>query len=338
MTIRPLLAAACYAALGFAPAVARELTVAVPAETLEAQKAVFLTPFMQAGGSNLQAVTWDGAMAALRSHAAAWDLVLTDGAALTGGCADGLLIKLDWQAIGGRDHYQPQAVTECGVGAYIQRFVLAWDRDKFQGVPSWSDFWDVAKFPGKRGLHRGARMNLEIALLAEGVSPADIYRTLRTDEGVDRAFRKLEQIKPYLVWWRSQDQAVKLIDSGGVLLATAPLDRIARDQAASHRFGTQANGGLYQVESWAIPKASPNQPEALKLLASMADPAEQAHFTAVTGLGTLARGINDGMSAEQLAASPSNPAMLSAALQIDDQFWHDNGDRLDERFDAWLAH
>jgi putative spermidine/putrescine transport system substrate-binding protein len=275
----------------------------------------------------------------LRANAAVWDVVLVGSRTLLDGCAAGLFAKIDWQAAGGRDHYQPQAVSDCGVGAFTRDFVLAWDHDKFPGTPNWSDFWDVAKFPGKRGLRRGARMSLEIALMADGVAAGDVYRILRTDEGVDRAFRKLEQIKPYLVWWRSPAQASRLIGSGDVLLCTAPNDRIAAaNQDASRHFGTQPSIGLYTVKSWAIPKASPDQADALKLLASMGDAARQTHFAAATGLGGLVRGITDGMSNDQIAASPSNPALLTSALQIDEQFWHDNADRLDERFDAWLAH
>ncbi len=339
MTIRLLMAAALCAMIGAAPAFAGELTVVTTKDLLAAQHDAYFAPFTQASGIKLHESTWDGRPAALNASAALWDVVLVDGAELLNGCSAGVFAKLDWQAIGGKDHYQPQAVTDCGVGAFTRRFVLAWDREKFQGAPTWSDFWDVAKFPGKRGLQRSPRMNLEIALIADGVAPGDVYHTLRTDEGVDRAFRKLEQIKPYLVWWRSPAEAPKLIASGNVLLSTAPSDRIAAaDQGAVPHFGTQQTGGLYQVESWAVPKASTDQPDALKLLASMGDPAQQAHFATITGLGGLAKGITDGMPPDQFAASPSNPAMLTSALQIDDQFWHDNADRLEERFDAWLAH
>ena len=79
--------------------------------------------------------------------------------------------------------------------------VLAWDRGKFQGTPSWQDFWDIARVPGKRGLQRSPRGTLEIALLADGVAPGDVYRALRGDDGVQRAFRRLDQLLPYIVWW-----------------------------------------------------------------------------------------------------------------------------------------
>jgi putative spermidine/putrescine transport system substrate-binding protein len=339
MTMRLLLAAALCVLTGVNPAFARDLAVATRADVAAAQHDAYFAPFSLATGIKLHAIDWDGSRAALQANAALWDLVLVDGMELVTGCASGAFAKLDWPGIGGKDHYQPQAVTDCGVGAFTRHFVMAWDRDKFQGAPSWTDFWDVAKFPGKRALQRGPRMNLEIALIADGVAPTDVYRTLRTDDGVDRAFRKLEQIKPYLVWWRSPAQAPKLLASGDVLLSTVPSDRIAAiDSGTTRHFGNQQTGGLYEVESWAMLKGSPNAAEAAKLLTSMGDPAAQNRFTAATGLGGLAKGVTDGMPPDQFAASPSNPALLTSALQIDEQFWHDNADRLDERFDAWLAH
>ena len=64
----------------------------------------------------------------------------------------------------------------------------------------------MAKYPGKRGLRKGVQGNLEIALMADGVAPGDVYRTLRGSDGVARAFRKLDQLKPYLVFWPIGDR------------------------------------------------------------------------------------------------------------------------------------
>ena len=143
----------------------------------------------------VQQEIWDGGLDALRNQAKApdntWDLVLVDPEELSGGCGEGLFEKLDWSAIGGKDHYMPQAVSDCGLGGVIVNTVLAWDKDKLPVAPSWSDFWDVAKYPGKRGLRKGVRGNLEIALMADGVAPGDVYKTLvdcgRRGSGIPQA-------------------------------------------------------------------------------------------------------------------------------------------------------
>lgn len=60
----------------------------------------------------------------------------------------------------------------------------------------------MKEYPGKRGLRKGAKYTLEIALLADGVKTEDVYKVLNTPEGVTRAFAKLDQIKPNIQWWR----------------------------------------------------------------------------------------------------------------------------------------
>jgi putative spermidine/putrescine transport system substrate-binding protein len=54
--------------------------------------------------------------------------------------------------------------------------------------------------------------------------------------------------------------------------------------------------------------------------------------------GGLAKGANEALPPEVWAASPLNPANLSAMLPVDDQFWRDNYDKLTQRFNAWLEH
>src|SRR6185312_8736139 len=117
------------------------------------------------------------------------------------------------------------------------------------------DFWDVAKYPGKRGLRKGVRANLEIALLADGVAQADVYKTLATNDGVDRAFRKLDQLKPYIEWWQSEADPSRILASGDVLMTSAPSGEIVTAAEKGHRaFGVQFANSLYEVDSWGIMK------------------------------------------------------------------------------------
>ena len=56
-----------------------------------------------------------------------------------------------------------------------------------------ADFFDLARFPGPRGLRdSGPKYNLELALIADGVPPWRVYPALATTNGVDRAFAKLD--------------------------------------------------------------------------------------------------------------------------------------------------
>jgi putative spermidine/putrescine transport system substrate-binding protein len=343
MHARSLVAAAAILALSCDIAAARDLTLVTRAPGQEALKQVFVLPFIDATGIATQLETWEGGIDALRIQAKApdnaWDLVMVDSDELATGCTEGLFEKLDWSAIGGKDHYLPQAVSDCGVGAGVASLVLAWDRDKFPATPAWSDFWDVAKYPGKRGLHRGVRGNLEFALFADGVSPGDVYKVLATSEGVDRAFRRLDQLRPYIVWWQDDAEAARILASGDVLMTSASAPAIVTvNRTARRNFGVQWSASLYEMQGWAILKGSPNLRAATQYLYFAGTPAIEARLVALSGEGGLAKGANDGLPAELAQISPTAPANLGAAVRVDAGFWHDNFTKLRQRFESWLTH
>ena len=343
MQPRMLLVAVALLGASISCAAARDLTVvARGASAVEPLRKVFVLPFVGATGIPINPQSWDGGIDALESHLKAadndWDLVELRGDELVAACADGLLEKLDFSAIGGKDHYLPLGVSDCGVGATISNVVLAWDRDKFPGTPTWSDFWDIAKYPGKRGLFHGPRGNLEIALIADGVSPADVYKVLATADGVDRAFRKLDQLKPYLVWWQTGDDAEKILSSGDVLMTSAPSDRITLAARGGPRnFGMQWSASLGDVKSWAIVKGSPNLRQAVQFLYFAGSAAIEGRLLDVAGDSGLAKNTNDLLPPELAAISPTNGTNLGAAIRFDGGFWRDNLTKLGQRFDAWLA-
>ncbi len=343
MNARSLVAAAAILALSCGFATARDLTLVARAPTEAAIKDVFVRPFTAATGLGAEIESWEGGIDALRTQAKApdnaWDLVMVDGDELATGCSEGLFEKLDWSAIGGKDHYLPQAVSDCGVGAATASLVLAWDRDKFPATPGWADFWDVAKYPGKRGLHSGVRGNLEFALIADGVSPADVYKVLATSEGVDRAFRRLDQLKPYIVWWKDDAEAARILATGDVLMTSASAPAITVAGRTGHRnFGVQWTASLYEVQSWAILKGSPNLRAATQFLYFAGTPAIEARLVGLFGEGGLAKGANDGLPADLAQISPTAPANLNAAVRVDAAFWRDNLAKLRQRFETWLTH
>lgn len=67
--------------------------------------------------------------------------------------------------------FVPGTLSECGVAP-----------------TSWADSWTISEYPGKRGLGKAAKYTLEIALLADGVKPDQLYQMLATPQGVSRAF------------------------------------------------------------------------------------------------------------------------------------------------------
>jgi spermidine/putrescine-binding protein len=157
------------------------------------------------------------------------DVVDVDAPTLLQGCDEGIFEKIDWSAIGSKDDWIEGTTSDCGVGTIVYATTLAFDGAKLSDGPSTiKDLFDTKKFPGKRGLWKNPATNLEFALLADGVPPAEVYETLSTPEGVDRAFAKLDTIKDSIVWWRSRH------DDG---VERPHLQRQQGRQGFSHRLG-----------------------------------------------------------------------------------------------------
>jgi putative spermidine/putrescine transport system substrate-binding protein len=336
MKLRVVLLAGLFAFAGPAATWAQGLTVALkPGTAGEALRRVYIDPFA-ATGAKVDVVARP-ATALLPENGRVPDVVQLGGERLLAACQAGQVQKLNWQAIGGRDRQLPQGATDCGLGAYADAIVLSWDRAKFPGTPTWQDFWDIAKVPGKRGLRRSPRGTLEIALLADGVAPADVYRVLATKDGVERAFRRLDQLQPYIVWWTpGKDDAVHLLGSGAALMSSAPVSEVVRaDRTGGHSFGVQWNGGLVTVGFWAIPKDAPDLANAERFLTFAGEAKVQAALPEVAALGPLAKGANTNLAPDMAAVSAT---ANNGTLFLDETFWRDHGAQLQARFDAWLAH
>jgi putative spermidine/putrescine transport system substrate-binding protein len=338
---RRLLASAPLAlAAPHARAQARDLTVVSWGGAYQdVQREVLFRPFQRATGLRLLEETWDGGMEALRDPArrARWDILQVEGDELRLACDEGLLEPIRPEDLGGAGRYIPGALTECGVGNILYAFVLAYRRG---GVApdGWADFFDLRRFPGRRAMRRGAKTTLEIALLSEGVAPEEVYPALRTAAGVERAFRRLETIRPALRFWDQGSEPPRMLSAGEVTLAVAYNGRIdAANREDSADLGIVWAGQILAQDSWAILRDSPNRERALAFLRFAGEASVQAALPPRIPYGVTAQGAEAGLPDEVLANLPTAPDNARGALRIDDAFWHDHLDRLERRFTAWVG-
>ena len=246
---------------------------------------------------------------------------------------------MDWSALGGKDKFIPAAVHECGVGAIVWTTLLTYDGARLKDGPkSWADFWNTDKFPGKRGLRRGPKYTLEFALMADGVEPSQVYQTLGTDAGVDRAFKKLDQLKSSLVWWEAGAQPQQLLASGEVVMTSAYNARIAAANKSDNRnFKIVWPGGVYAVDSWVILRDSPNKESGMDLIAFMSDPNNQKNLPPKVPYGVTNKAATALIDPAVLPNMPTEPGNLAAGLELNTEFWVANIERLTERFNAWVG-
>ncbi|HYD32418.1 MAG TPA: ABC transporter substrate-binding protein [Azospirillaceae bacterium] len=324
---------------------ARDLTVVSWGGAYQdAQKKVYFEPFRQATGIPLIDESWDGGIGVLRAKveggSSTWDVVQVESEELELGCEEGLYERLDYARIGGKDQYLQEAVHPCGVGAIVYDFVLGYDKNRLKdnAPKSWTDFFDTQKFPGKRALRQGAKTTLEIALIADGVAPKDVYTLLASEKGVERAFKKLDTIKRDLIFWKAGAQPPQLLASGEVVMTSIYNGRVdAANRNEKRNFGIVWDGALFTLDSWVILKGSPNREAAYKFLDFVGKAENQKNLPKYIAYGVTDKKAPEMIPAAELANLPTAPQNMANAVEVSAQFWLENLDRLTEQFNTWAA-
>jgi putative spermidine/putrescine transport system substrate-binding protein len=306
----------------------------------DAARTHLFQPWAAASGTPLRDETYNGEVARIyamtKAHDVTWDVVMVEAPELARGCEDGVFQRLDPTVIK-PGKFIPGGLTECGAGAVGWGVALFYDKARHaQGPATYAELWDTARFPGKRSLRSGPKMTLEIALMADGVAPADVYTVLATKAGQDRAFAKLDGIKPSIIWWKSGAQPLQLVGSGEVAYAVGYVGRTAKAAADGAAYPLEWNTMLYSFDYWAIVAGSPYAKQAVALIDSMTD-----------AKPLLALGQDWAVSPanREAAANPDllrrHPEMVAAhaseGLFIDTAFWAEHGDELEARFNTWVA-
>jgi putative spermidine/putrescine transport system substrate-binding protein len=324
------------------PAFAQQITVVnFGGANANAQKKAYYEPFEKTG-TKVVAVEYNGEQAKIKAMVetkkVTWDVVEVESPDAARGCDEGLFEKLDYSKIGDKASFLPAAVTECGIGVFVWSTVMAYNGDKLKNGPTtWADFWNTKKFPGKRGMRKGARYNLEFALMADGVKPADVYKVLATKEGAERAFKKLTELKPSIQWWEAGAQPPQFLVAGDVALTTVYNGRIDAANREGRNLKISWTGGIYDLDYWVIPKGTPNKEAALKFIAFASQPDTQAEYARHIAYGPTNTKALAKLDAKVLSNLPTAPANAKDALQFNLKFWADQGEELEKRFAAWAT-
>ena len=140
-------------------------------------------------GSGVTVENYNGGLGEIKAQVEAgnvtWDVVdVLPDQAITG-CDEGLFEKLDQSAFI-NDLVVPP-VSECIVPQIFWSYVAFYDPAAFPGKKpkTIKDFFNVKKFPGKRGIHTWPNALIEMALVADGVKAKKVYEVMSTPEGID---------------------------------------------------------------------------------------------------------------------------------------------------------
>ncbi len=282
-----------------------------------------------------------------------WDVVDLNVAELVRGCDEGLLVPINIDNLSpgadgtpAVDDFVDGTITECGVTTLFFSTVFAYNDERIGDLKPTAidDFFDLEKFPGRRGMRRVPRVNLEFALMADGVPLDEVYATLDTEEGIARAFRKLDTIKEHIIWWETGAHPPQLLADGEVVMTTAYNGRIFNAQVLEDQpFVIVWDGQVLDSSGFGIVEGTRNPEAALRFL-NFATTAES-----MAGLARYIAYSPTRRSAMPLISThaetgvvmrphmPTTPENAVRALHNDWEWWSDNGEEMNERFSTWLA-
>ncbi|HSH41195.1 MAG TPA: ABC transporter substrate-binding protein [Arenicellales bacterium] len=320
------------------------------------QRKAYFEPFTERTGIEIRTEQYNGGIEALREKVQSgnlpWDLIDVVKSDSIEACERGLLEPIDHDALPPApdgtpavEDFYPGALTRCAVAEVIYSTVLAFDVRAFPGVKprTVSALFDLERFPGKRSLQRRPIAVLEWALRSYGVPRQEIYNLLSTERGLDLAFARLDRIKDQVIWWEDGAVPARLLAEGKVVMASGYNGRFFEAAVNDGQpIQTLWDAQLYDYSLLAIPAGAPNADGARRFL---------RFATASERLAAQARYISYGPARRSAmnqvwkhAATgidvrphlPTYPPNFARAIRKDHEWYARMGDRLRERFAAWL--
>lgn len=311
------------------------------------QMIAYVNPYRERTDQWVRVVDYNGGLEEIEAQVSSlnvtWDVVDLGLSDAIRGCENDLLEKIDSSILPdapdgtpASEDFLAEGLRECAIGQNVFSTVVGYRKDRYDNPPqSIADFFDLQTYPGRRGLRKNPRVVLEWALIADGVAPADVYDVLSTEEGVDRAFAKLDTIKREIVWWENAATPPELLAEGKVAMTQTYNGRI---QAAIDDGADQAilwDGQVLDIELWAIPKGSRNKEEALNFIEFASHSERMAEQSRNIAYGPARESAQAMLSDEVAATLPTAETNLKNAIWSNHAWWAENQDRLNARFDAW---
>ncbi|MCP5084715.1 MAG: extracellular solute-binding protein [Alphaproteobacteria bacterium] len=355
------LAGASVFALGVSAPLAADLTITSwgGAYTASQQKA-YGAPWEKKSGKSIHWENYNGGLGEIKTQVESgkvtWDIVdiLPDQART--GCDEGLFEEIpdailmkskDGKTLD-EDLMVPRP-NKCVAPQVWWSYVPFYDDGMLKGdkPKTLADFYDMKKWPCKRGIHTWGNANIEMALVADGVDPKKVYEVMSTEEGIDRAFKKLDTIKDHVVFWSSGAKPLELVKSGEVCMSIAYNGRVgAAVLSEGEKFVTIWDGQVLEEEWIAVVKGSPNKKAAFDFISFATAPEQQAGQAKYINYGPMRQSAFAIMQAGEpwfhngkniMEHMPNRPEVMPRSVFANPEWWADNGDEVNERFKAWMA-
>lgn len=227
----------------------------------------------------------------------------------------------------------PNTCTPHGVLRSIGAGVLTWNTTQFKGKEptNWFDFWDLKTFPGPRTLPSTPSAHpwlLIVALLADGVPQKQLFPL-----DVERALRKLEEIKPHVsVWWSTGEQSQAALRDGDAVMGLLWVSRVVPSIAQGVPLRLSYEQSIQNITYWGIVRDTPNRDAAYRFLNFfLHNPKEHAAFTEDVGVATPSAAVREYLSEAEWGSMPTNPENWSKTIELDAKWIADNQEMISRR-------
>lgn len=329
----------------------RELTVVSwDGAYVKSQILGFIRPYEDNTGVRVNVLQYSGGIDEIRRQVRAWnvhwDLVDLELFDAIRACEEGLLVRLDHDSLPAAPDGTPasedfinSSLMPCGVGNVVGSTVVSYHRERWgekKHPDSLEDFFDLQQFPGPRGLRRTPQGNLEWALIADGVAPEKVYEVLSTEAGLDRAFEALNRIKPHITWWRTGEEAIRLLETDRVAMSSVYSGRVDDAVERGEPLEIVWDHQVWFYDVWGIPKHGRNTELAkdfLRFATSTESLAAQARYIPY---GPVRQSSMALLEPERRRRMPTSEAHLKTAVELNAAWWSENLDRIAPRFERWV--
>jgi putative spermidine/putrescine transport system substrate-binding protein len=312
----------------------------------KAQEEAYYRPFEKETGIRVIPVSWPN-IAKIRTQvqtgSVEWDIVVSGGAAYYSSVTNNMVEKIDYSYFDPKVLAQiyPQAKQAHGVGAYSFSYVYTWRTDAYtkETAPKNTlEFWDVKKFPGPRTMFNiaAAALGWEWGLLADGVPKDQLYN----NPDMERAFKKLGEIKPHVVkWWKSGAVPGQLFTDKEIVLGIAYNGRMQKLKEQGGPVDYHWNEGRMSFDRYFVPKGARNKENAMKFIAFASRPDRQAAFAKLITYGPVNEKAFDLIPVERARLLPSYPENMKKQFMPDDTWFMNtkNVDGVIERWTNWIT-
>ncbi|MEO4042805.1 extracellular solute-binding protein [Hoeflea sp. CAU 1731] len=281
------------------------------------------------------------------------DVVASDAIRL---CDEGLAVEIDPDkdlapapdGTPASEDFGDLLVSECFIPQIVYSTTFGYRTDKVGDEPP-TDIcavFDTEKYPGKRSLEKRPINNVEWALLCDGVAKEDIYDVLSTPEGVDQALAKLGTIKDDVIWWSAGAETPQLLADGEVVMGSTYNGRLfsvieEQDQPVAMLWDAQ----VFDLDGWIIPAGLPE--DRLKAAKDyiyfatdtqrLADQAKYISYGPARKSSAPLVGKHADLGIEMAPHMPTDPNNAKNTFLYNYEWWADNRDDLDAKFQAWLT-